>query len=323
MNTLDFLGIDIAKKTFNVVLLRNDKLRHKKFENSLEGFKQLDSWLVKQGVIEIHACLEATGSYSEGLALHLHQAGHKVSLVNPARIKAFGQTELRRNKTDRADATLIARFCSMHHPAAWVPPPAEIRELQALVRHLDDLIGTRCQLANRFTDGPKVQSVLESLQSLIKALDAEIEQTRKKIREHIHRHPGLKEDCDLLETIPGIGAHTATTLLAEIEHLRHYKHARQAVAYAGLSPRLRESGTSGKRSRLSKTGNSRVRKALFMPAISAKKHNPVLRQFSERLALRGKSKMAIIGAVMRKLIHLAFGVLKTRKPFDANHAIAS
>ena len=128
MNTLDFLGIDIAKKTFNVALLRNDKLRHKKFENSPEGFKQLDSWLVKQGVIEIHACLEATGSYSEGLALHLHQAGHKVSLVNPARIKAFGQSELRRNKTDRADATLIARFCSMHRPAAWVPPPAEIRE---------------------------------------------------------------------------------------------------------------------------------------------------------------------------------------------------
>ena len=268
MNTLDFLGIDIAKKTFNVALLRNDKLRHKKFENSPEGFKQLDSWLVKQGVIEIHACLEATGSYSEGLALHLHQAGHKVSLVNPARIKAFGQSELRRNKTDRADATLIARFCSMHRPAAWVPPPAEIRE-------------------------------------------------------HIDRHPGLKEDCELLETIPGIGEKTATTLLAEIEHLRHYKHARQAAAYAGLSPRLRESGTSGKRSRLSKTGNSRVRKALFMPAISAKQHNPVLRQFSERLARRGKPKMAIIGAVMRKLLHLAFGVLKTRKPFDPNHPVAA
>ena len=323
MNTLDFLGIDIAKKTFDVALLRNDKLRHKKFENSPEGFKQLDSWLVKQGVIEIHVCLEATGSYSEGLAMHLHKAGHKVSLVNPARIKAFGQSELRRNKTDRADATLIARFCSMHRPAAWVPPPAEIRELQALVRHLDDLIGTRTQLANRFTDGPKVQSVLESLQSLIEAVDGEIELTRKKIREHIDRHPGLKEDCELLETIPGIGTQTATVLLAEIEHLRDYKHARQAAAYAGLSPRLRESGTSGKRSRLSKTGNSRVRKALFMPAISAKQHNPVLRQFSERLARRGKPKMAIIGAVMRKLLHLAFGVLKTRKPFDPNHPVAA
>jgi transposase len=322
MNTLDFLGIDIAKKTFDVALLRKDKLRHKKFENNPEGFKQLDSWLVKQGVIDIHACLEATGSYSEALALHLHQAGHKVSLVNPARIKAFGQTELRRNKTDRADATLIARFCSMHRPTAWVPPPAEIRELQALVRHLDDLIGTRTQLANRFTDGPKVKSVLESLQSLLEAVDAEIKVTRKKIREHINGHPGLKEDCDLLETITGIGAKTATTLLAEI-NLRHYKQARQAAAYAGLSPRLIESGTSGKRSRLSKTGNSRVRKALFLPAITATRYNPLLRQFAERLARRGKPKMAIIGAVMRKLLHLAFGVLKTRKPFDPNHPVAA
>lgn len=323
MDTLDFLGIDIAKKTFDAALLRNDKLKHKKFLNNSDGFKELDAWLLKQSVIRIHACLEATGSYSEALAIHLYHAGHTVSLVNPARIKAFGQAELQRNKTDRADATLIARFCSMHRPIAWVPPPPEIRELQALVRHLDDMIGTRTQLANRLSDGPKVESVLESLRSLIKTVDAEIKQTRQKIREHIDGHPSLKEDCDLLETIPGIGERTATVLLAEIVHLRHYKHARQAAAYAGLSPRLEDSGTSLKRSRLSKTGNSRVRKALFMPAINASRYNPLLRQFSERLSRRGKTKMVIIGAVMRKLLHLAFGVLKTRKPFDPNHAIAA
>jgi transposase len=211
----------------------------------------------------------------------------------------------------------------MHRPTAWVPPPPEIRELQALVRHLDDLIGTRTQLANRLSDGPKIESVLESLRSLIKTLDAEIKLTRQKIREHINGHPSLKEDCDLLETIPGIGERTATVLLAEIVHLRHYKHARQAAAYAGLSPRLEDSGTSLKRSRLSKTGNSRVRKALFLPAINASRYNPLLRQFSERLSRRGKTKMVIIGAVMRKLLHLAFGVLKTRKPFDPNHALAA
>jgi transposase len=321
METLDFLGIDIAKKTFEAALLRNDKLKHKKFLNNPDGFKQLDAWLLKQSSIGIHACLEATGSYSEALAIHLNQAGHIVSLVNPARIKAFGQAELQRNKTDRADATLIARFCSMHRPIAWVPPPTEIRELQALVRHLDDLISTRTQLTNRLSDGPKIESVLESLRSLVKMVDSEIKLTRQKIREHIDGYPNLKEDCDLLETIPGIGERTATILLAEITHLRHYKHARQAVAYAGLSPRLEDSGTSLKRSRLSKTGNSRVRKALFMPAINASRYNPLLRQFSERLSRRGKSKMVIIGAVMRKLLHLAFGVLKTRRPFDANHSI--
>jgi transposase len=323
MNAFDFLGVDVAKKTFDVALLRNDKLRHKKFANKTEGFKQLDSWLAKQGILRIHVCLEATGSYSEALAVHLYEAGHTVSLVNPARIKAFGQAELQRNKTDRADATLIARFCSMHKPAAWAPPPAEIRELQALVRHLDDLIITRTQLANRITDGVKIESVLESLESLIKAVDTEIEATKQKIRQHLDLHPVLKEDRDLLETIPGISERTATKLLAEIEHLRHYKSARQAAAYAGLSPRIETSGNSVKSSHLSKTGNGRVRKALYMPALVAKQHNPVLREFSERLSRRGKSKMVIIGAVMRKLLHIAFGVLKTRKPFDPNHAIAA
>jgi len=322
MGTLDFLGIDIAKKTFDVALLRNDKFRNKKFPNNLEGFKQLDSWLAKQGTIRVHACLEATGSYSEALAVHLHQAGHTVSLVNPARIKAFGQSELQRNKTDRADSKLIARFCLKQSPAPWTPAPPEIRELQALVRHLDDLIHTRSQLENRLSDGQQIESVLESLRSLIKTLNAEIKLTRKKIRQHMNRHPGLKADHDLLVTIPGIAEQTATKLLAEIQHLHQYKHARQAAAYAGLSPMNMDSGTSLKRSRLSKTGNGRVRKALYMPAIVATRYNPVLREFSQRLSRRGKSKMVIIGAVMRKLLHLAFGVLKTRKPFDPNHAIA-
>jgi transposase len=322
MDTLDFLGIDIAKKTFDVALLRNDKFRNKKLPNNPVGFKQLDAWLAKQGVIRVHACLEATGSYSEALALHLHQAGHIVSLVNPARIKAFGQSELLRNKTDRADAMLIARFCLKQSPAPWTPAPPEIRELQALVRHLDDLILTRTQLENRLSDGQQIESVLESLRSLIKTLEAEIRLTRKKIRQHLNHHPGLKADHDLLVTIPGIAEQTATKLLAEIQNLRQYKHARQAAAYAGLSPMHMDSGTSLKRSRLSKTGNARVRKALYMPAIVATRYNPVLREFSERLSRRGKSKMVIIGAVMRKLLHLAFGVLKTRKPFDPNHAIA-
>lgn len=323
MDTLDCLGIDIAKRTFDVALLRNDKFRNKKFPNNGEGFNQLDGWLLKQGAIRVHACLEATGTYSDALAIHLHQVGHTVSLVNPARIKAFGQTELQRIKTDRADARLIARFCSQKRPESWAPAPPEIRELQALVRHLDDLIETRSQLGNRLTDGPQVESVLESLRSLMKTLDAQIKLTRKKIREHLDSHPGLKADHDLLVTIPGIADQTAAKLLAEIQHLRDYKHARQAAAYAGLSPMLIESGSSLKRSRLSKTGNGRVRKALYMPAIVASRYNPVLREFSNRLSQRGKSKMVIIGAVMRKLLHLAFGVLKTRKPFDPNHAIAA
>lgn len=319
---MDILGIDIAKRTFDVALLRNTKLRHKKFNNNSAGFIQLDQWLVKQAVVNLHACLEATGNYGEALALHLHQAGYVVSIVNPACIKAFGQSELQRNKTDRADAGLIARFCEKQKPQPWAPAPLEIRELQALVRHLDSLTETRTQLMNRL-NSTQVESVINSLRTVIEAVNAEIAATKRKIRDHINGHPDLKECRDLLTSIPGIATTTAVKLLAEIEHLREYKHPRQAVAYAGLSPRQNDSGEVRRPSRLSKIGNSRVRKALYMPAVVALKYNPIIKQLSQRLSERGKCKMVVLGAVMRKLLHLAFGVLKTRKPFDENHATAS
>jgi len=320
---MDSLGIDIAKRTFDVALLRGSKLRHKQFPNNPDGFKLLDSWLKKLGVDRVHACLESTGTYGEALALHLHKSGHIVSILNPARIKAFAQTELQRNKTDRVDATLLARFCQMYNPSPWTPPPGEIRELQALVRHLDSLIETRTQLMNRLNT-TQVESVVLSLQTLVEAVETEIQQTQTKIRDHINNHPDLKECRELLTSIPGIGAQTAAKLLAEIEHLREYKHARQAVAYAGLSPRHNESGTSvHSRTRLSKIGNARVRTALYMPAVTALRYNPIIRDLAARLAARGKCKMVIIGAAMRKLLHLAYGVLKTGKPFDENHSLSA
>jgi transposase len=320
---MDILGIDIAKRTFNVALLRDNKLRHRKFANNPEGFKQLDGWLTKHGITQVHACLEATGTYGEALAEHLYKAGQVVSVINPARIKAFAQSELQRNKTDRADAALIARFCLQKEPDPWSPAPDEIRDLQALVRHLDSLIQTRTQLANRLSTS-QARTVLESLQNLIDAVEAEIDKIQRQIRDHINSHPDLKKCQDLLISIPGIGAQTAAKLLAEIEHLREYKHASQAVAYAGLSPQHAQSGTSIRaRPKLSKIGNTRVRKALYFPAVVALRYNPIIRDLAERLAQRGKCKMVIIGAAMRKLLHLAFGVLKTHKPFDENHLLSA
>lgn len=319
---MDILGIDIAKRTFDVALLRGSKLRHKQFANNTEGFKLLDIWLSKQNVTTVHACMEATGTYGEQLAEHLHNAGHIVSVVNPACIKAFAQTELQRNKTDRVDAALNARFCQEKRPNRWTPPPVEIRELQALVRHLDSLTQTHTQLSNRLGT-TRAQTVIDSLRKLIDAVQTEIDQTQSKIRDHINNHPDLKSCLDLLTSIPGIGAQTAAKLLAEIEHLRQYKQARQAVAYAGLSPRHNESGESRGRPRLSKIGNSRVRKALYLPAVVAIRYNPIIRDLANRLAQRGKCKMVIIGAAMRKLLHLAYGVLKTRKPFDQHFLLHS
>jgi transposase len=317
---LPTLGIDVSKDNFHVELSINDKLRHHRFANRKQGFAELTGWLAKHKATPVHACLEATGPYSEALAVYLHEQGHTISVVNPVQIKAFGQSELLRNKDDRPDAGLIRRFCEKQRPAAWTPPPAHFHELQALTRHLENLLETRQQQLNRL-ETTTIKNVRKSLRKLVTHLEAEIKRTEQQINDHVDRHPDLKQQCQLLESIPGIGKRTATKLLAEIVDIPRYKSARQVAAYAGLTPRNNRSGTMRGQTRLSKTGNARVRKALFLPAMVAKQHNPVVRSFCQRLARHGKNKMQLVGAAMRKLIHIAYGVLKSGKAFDPDHEL--
>lgn len=317
---LSTLGIDISKDSFHVELSINHKLRQRRFTNRKEGFAELAGWLAKHKATSVHVCLEATGPYSEAVALYLHEQGHTVSIVNPAQIKAFGQSELLRNKDDRPDAGLIRRFCEKQQPVAWTPAPAHFRELQALTRHLENLLETRQQQLNRL-ETTTTKNVVKSLRKLVTHLEAEIKRIEQQIADHVDRHPELKQQCQLLDSIPGIGQRTATRLLAEIEDISQYKSARQVAAYAGLTPRNNRSGTRRGPTRLSKTGNARVRKALFLPAMVAKQHNPVVHSFCQRLARHGKNKMQLLGAAMRKLIHIAFGVLKSGRAFDPNHEL--
>lgn len=312
------LGVDIAKLKFDVCLIKeNGKAKHKVFANTTHGFEQLVVWLNSHTVAGLHVCLEATGTYGEALALHLFNAGLTVSVVNPAQVKAFAASRLTRTKTDKVDAELIARFCLAHQPQAWQPPAPEVRGLQALVRRLESLIEMRVSEENRLSSGVSIEAVRHSLEEHIAYLVAEIKQTELMIREHINNHPDLKEQSDLLDSIPGIGATTAALLLAEITDFTQYKSARQVAAYAGLVPRERRSGSSVRgRTCLSKIGNARLRKALYFPAITALRSSSFFQQWASGMRTRGKSKMAVIGAAMRKLIHLAYGVLKTGQPFD-------
>lgn len=310
------LGIDIAKAKFAVALLRADgKVRHRTFFNTPSGFAELAAWLQRQQVTRVHACLEATGTYGEALAAWLHDAGHQVSVVNPAVIHAYAGAQLARSKTDRIDAELIARFTATQRPAAWTPPAPEIRQLQALVRRLDALQGMRTQEANRLAAGVVVSDVRASIETVLASLDAQIAHVQQLIRDHLDCHPGLRTQRDLLTTIPGIGEATAAVLIAELFDKR-YMSARQAAAFAGVVPRLVESGTLRRRSRLSKIGPGRLRKALYFPAVTALRWNPTIRVMRARMQRAGKQPMVIIGAAMRKLIHIAYGVLKTGRAYE-------
>ena len=318
MTKLPPLGLDVAKLKFNACLRRaGGGLRHRLFPNDEEGFSRLSEWLKKNGVERAHACLEATGTYYEALAIYLHEHGHAVSVINPAAIKAYAQSQLSRTKTDRVDAALIAGFCVERRPPEWHPPAPELRELQALVRRLDSLAEMRTMEENRLSSGITVEAVRESVAELITHLSEQIKRTEALIRSHIDSHPALKHQRELLDSIPGIGEATAAVLLAEVPDLKEYRSARQVAAFAGLVPRERQSGSSVRgRVRLSKIGNARLRKALYFPAVTAIRCSPFFQAWVEGLRQRGKSKMAVIGAVMRKLVHLAYGVLKTGKPFD-------
>jgi transposase len=315
-----FLGIDVSKQTLDVALLKDgSKARHKVFSNDTAGHTAILQWLKEQGVDHVHACLEATGTWAEAVALALYQADHTVSLVNPARTHAFAKSQLKRTKTDKADAILIAQFCQMYQPPAWAPPVPEVQQLQGLIRRLEALAEMRKMEENRLTSGGLCAPVQESLQEHITYLEHQIEKTQRQISDHIDQHPHLKKQSQLLQSIPGIGAATAAVLLAELGDMTQFHNARQVAAFAGLVPRIRESGTSLRGcSTLSKIGSSRLRKALYFPAITALRFNPLIKAQGLRLSGCGKNKMLIVGAAMRKLLHLAYGVLKSQQPFDVN-----
>jgi transposase len=315
-----FLGIDLSKETFHAFLLSDRGDAKKVFPNTPKGFDQLTVWLKNRHAVDVHVCTEATGAYWEALALYLHGLEQHVSVINPARIKAFAQSELLRTKTDAVDAGLIARFCKSQSPEPWVPTPPEIRVLQALMRHCDHLKKTRAQ-QSVYAQSSDAAIVTSSIREVIATLNEQISQVERKIRRHFDDHPDLKRRRDLLTSVPGIGETTAGSILSEIPHIDQFESAKAVAAFAGLSPRERQSGTSiHGRPRMCETGNARIRKALYMPAMVALRCNPILRIFAERLSAAGKHKRLIIGAVMRKLLVLAYGILRSGVPFNANYA---
>jgi transposase len=314
-----WLGIDIAKDTFAACLLTDTRVAQGSFENTPAGLAKLDRWLGKRKVTQVHACLEATGRFGEAPAEHLHAAGHTVSVINPARLKAFSQATLTRTKTDQTDAALLADFCRRQQPVVWAPPDPARRELRALVRRRESLQHLRQQEANRLGAGETSALVRASLEAMLTVLDEQMAAIDLAIAKQVKSEPELKRQHALLDSIPGIGPKTAAALLGEID-FGAYPSARQVAAQAGLTPRQRQSGTSVRgKPRISKQGSSQLRRILYFPAIVAIRHNPVIRAFGARLAERGKPKMQIVCAAMRKMLHLCYGVLKTGLAFDADY----
>jgi transposase len=320
-----YVGIDVSKGQLDVLLARGEKREGQQFTNSKTGWGKLHSWLGRRlAASQVAVCLEATGAYGEGVAQYLYEAGYRVSMVNPARIKGYAASQMQRNKTDKLDAALIAEFCRTQQPEAWSPPSPEVRELQQWVRQLDDLMQARQSARNHLEKSDLAAALVTQWQAQIALLDAQIALTRQTISDLLDQHPTLKRQADLLRSIPGLADITIGKLLAECRALSAFHDVRQLVAFVGLNPRQHTSGSSiHKRAHISRTGSASLRSALYMPALSAMQCNPLLSAFAQRLRARGLTGKAVVVAVMRKLLHLVYGVLKSGQPFDANWALAS
>jgi transposase len=314
---IGFLGVDVSKLTLDVALIIDEKVKCKEFSNKQEGFVALETWIERQGVSDLRACMEATGTYSLALATYLHEAGQKVSVVNPAKIKGFAQCELARVKTDKADARLIARYCQRMTPEPWKPKPKHIREMQEWVHRAEALQGMMQQERNRRQTVSN--EIAERVDATITYLNKEIAFAKGEVKRIIKSHPDLLKKQQLLNSIPGVSDATIGRVLSCIDEVHDFDSAKEVSAFVGLNPRHYQSGTSVKgRARISKTGDSKLRKSFYMPALVAMKHNPTVREFCENLSKRGKPKMVVLVAAMRKLLHIIYGVLKNEKPYDPN-----
>lgn len=306
------LGIDIGKATFSACLLKGTQTHSCDFANMRTGFGQLKRWLGALDVGDVRACMESTNRYWEPLAIFLHQRGHRVSVVNAYRTSAYWKSEHLRAKTDRIDAAVIARFCQSQNPRVWVPPSALERELRACARELDFLKAERRRFRTRMEHGNGY-----ALRRIVSTLSNEIRRLERHLLKTLRADAQLAHAFRNVQTIPGIGKVTAYTMLTEIGSKVQHLDRDELVSYAGLAPRIFESGTSIRKSKgTNKAGNSRVKRAFYLPALAAARTSPQWKALYHRLVGRGKPRKVALGAIMRKLFVAACGVLRSGKPYD-------
>lgn len=315
-----FLGIDVGKAELFCHLIGPVESRSESFENTPAGLRLLIKWLSKAAPHQqLSACLEQTGCYGVAIASALHELQiHSVHVVNPHRIKAFGMQKLRRNKSDTADAKLIARFLKSEHLELlpWKPRSADQQQITELSRYADSLTQDTARLKTKLEAQPQ-KSIVASIKRRITMQEKELTATRASISKLIKADPDLLAKSKLLKSIPGIGEISSQIIIAELPDLAEFSDARQVAAWAGLTPQHYESGTSGRtRTPITKIGSVHLRRGLFMPAMTARVFNPLLKTFGDRLEENGKKPKAIIIAVMRKLLHQIYGILKSGMPYN-------
>lgn len=315
------LGIDISMPFFDVCLVIDGKRHRKQFDNSESGFASLALWLKRLQVDLVDACMEATGTYGNALARWLHDRGHSVRVVNPKRIRRYCEALGLLNKTDKADAQAIAEFALKHwellrHWQPETPVQRELRETRGQIVALQKMLR---QSENRLASGVESEEIRASLERVVECLNEEIAAMACHQTVTIDEDEQLQKDAMILQSQIGVGEKTAYMLLSRID-FRQFRNGRAAAAFSGLVPKRHESGVSiRKRGRLSKEGNSDIRGAMWFPSITAKCHDPRMREVAERLRAKGRTETAINCAIMRRMIVIAHALIIKQELYEPQH----
>jgi transposase len=317
-----FTGIDVSAATLAVAVQQEgrDGFRQKEFANSASGHKQLIAWLLRCGG-GVRVSMEATGTYSLDVALALDAAvGIEVAVLNPKTANRFAQT-LRRSKTDAADAQALAEYSRRMEFVAWQRPSRSGMELRTLSRHIATLTEDHTRWGNRLHAAKASKTtprcVLDDLKRARAAIAKRILKLRKQAVAMVRQDPQLTRKFEQLKGIKGIGETSAVQLLSELAGLDPEMTVRQSVAHSGLDPVHQVSGSSvRKQTRISRHGNSHLRRALYIPALVGVRFDPHMRAFYELLQSRHKTKLQALVAVARKLLHAIFGIFKSGTDYN-------
>jgi len=330
------VGIDIAKATFTACICTSDSTCKAQmsevvqFENNKRGFNQLLKWVRKNklSISESVFVMEATGIYYEPLAYHLHKLEALVAVVLPNKVKHYAKSLNVKSKTDALDARLIAQMGAERALELWQPPAPVFKTLRALTRLYRDLKDQRTVFGNRLhstqAGNEPLAFIIQSTKSIITKLNQEIEKCEQRIKEVIHSEKWLEEKIKNVVTIQGVGVITAAIVVAETQGFKLITNVKQLASYAGYDVVERQSGTSIKgRTRISKKGNSRIRAALFFPALVASRYQPHLKDVYTRINQAKASKKIGVTALQRKLLILIYSLWKNDTVFEEREKITS
>lgn len=326
---MHFIGCDVSKLTLDLAggdPHRDTRMLIHTVPNSQAGWRQLTNWLEQQWPgprSEIGIVMEATGVYHTLAARYLHAAGFRVVVCNPGRAADYSRSQNRMNKSDALDARSLQRYGARLEQIHWFQPNSpEIEQLRALLALLWQLEKDIRRWHNRLEKArfePAGDAVCAAIKRQLRNLERELKRTQAGIDTLIASSEALTRDQQLMCSIQGIGPKTSQSLLPLL-HQGRFTSARQVAAFIGLTPCHRQSGTSlHPPGRLSGRGDARLRAKLYLPALTAIKWNPALGAFYGTLIERGKTPKQAITAVMRKLVHLCYGVIKNQTPYRADY----